>query len=311
MNMKEKRAARAAKRAEKEQNGANGNNFASANISWFPGHMTKAKREITEYLKLVDFVIELRDARIPNSSKNPLIDVLVNQKPRIILLTKKDKADPIVTKKWIEELTNENTIVLAVDHFKDNITNLIVSNSKKLMQSKLDKMKAKGMNPRALRAMVLGIPNVGKSTMINRVVNKKIAEVSDRPGVTRHVKWIRLNKEVELLDTPGILWPKFEDQEIAYKLAIIGSINDNILNLEDVCYKLIDILVKYYPNELKARYDVSLENKNYEIFEAIARARGFVKKQNEIDYARATMVFLNEFRDNKIGNLSLEFVENE
>ena len=304
MDMNKKREMRKKKREENNENSQN-----KSNINWFPGHMTKAKREITDYLKLVDFVIELRDARIPNSSKNPLIDVLVNQKPRIIILTKIDKADKEATKKWIEKLTNDQTIVLAIDNFKDNIKNIITDNSKKLMKAKIDKMLAKGMNPRALRAMVLGIPNVGKSTLINRVVNKKIAEVSDRPGVTRHIKWIKLNKDVELLDTPGILWPKFEDQNIGIKLAIVGSINDNILDLEDLSYRLIDNLVKHYPGVLNKRYNVNEKQKNYEIFKEIATNRKWFKKDQEIDYSKATMIFLNEYRDNKLGNFSLEFVD--
>ena len=302
MDMHKKREMRSKKKQENDNVST-----TKTNINWFPGHMTKAKREIQEYLKLVDFTIELRDARIPISSKNPLIEVLTNQKPRLIILTKKDKADPIQTKKWIEQLSSDNTIVFAVDHFKDNIKDLIIKNSAILMKNKIDKMISRGINPRAMRAMVLGIPNVGKSTMINRFSNKKITEVSDRPGVTRHLKWVKLNKDVELLDTPGILWPKFEDQNIGYKLAIIGSINDNVIDLEDISYYLIDILKSHYPNTLVERYDIDINLDRHEIFKQIGENRKWFKKNNEIDVLKTSTMFLNEFRDNKIGNLTLEF----
>ena len=302
MDMHKKREMRSKKKQENDNVST-----TKTNINWFPGHMTKAKREIQEYLKLVDFTIELRDARIPISSKNPLIEVLTNQKPRLIILTKKDKADPIQTKKWIEQLSSDNTIVFAVDHFKDNIKDLIIKNSAILMKNKIDKMISRGINPRAMRAMVLGIPNVGKSTMINRFSNKKITEVSDRPGVTRHLKWVKLNKDVELLDTPGILWPKFEDQNIGYKLAIIGSINDNVIDLEDISYYLIDILKLHYPNTLVERYNIDITLNKYEIFKQIGENRKWFKKNNEIDVLKTSTMFLNEFRDNKIGNLTLEF----
>ena len=302
MDMHKKREMRSKKKQENDNVST-----TKTNINWFPGHMTKAKREIQEYLKLVDFTIELRDARIPISSKNPLIEVLTNQKPRLIILTKKDKADPIQTKKWIEQLSSDNTIVFAVDHFKDNIKDLIIKNSAILMKNKIDKMISRGINPRAMRAMVLGIPNVGKSTMINRFSNKKITEVSDRPGVTRHLKWVKLNKDVELLDTPGILWPKFEDQNIGYKLAIIGSINDNVIDLEDISYYLIDILKLHYPNTLVERYNIDITLNKHEIFKQIGENRKWFKKNNEIDVLKTSTMFLNEFRDNKIGNLTLEF----
>ncbi|WP_369524491.1 ribosome biogenesis GTPase YlqF, partial [Ileibacterium valens] len=194
----------------------------SSNIQWFPGHMTKARRQMEENLKKVDFIIEIRDARIPESSRNPLIEELAGNKPRLILLSKKDKADPQLTKDWIRELSSENQEVMAVDLIRENYRKQLVAKSLKLNEKLIEKQKRKGIRPRALRAMVCGIPNVGKSTMINTLAKRKAAQTGDRPGVTKSLQWIRLDSDLELLDTPGVLWPKFEDQEIGIRLAALG-----------------------------------------------------------------------------------------
>ena len=191
-----------------EQNGS------KINIQWFPGHMTKAKREMQEKLKMVDFVIELRDARIPNASRNPMLDELCKQKPRLIILSKRDKAQASYTKQWIAHLSNETTKVLALDILKDSVTQMVVDASQQLMKAKIERMIRRGIRPRAMRAMVVGVPNVGKSTFINRISKKKIATTGDRPGVTKALQWSRVNKDLELLDTPGVLWPKFEDEQV-------------------------------------------------------------------------------------------------
>ena len=204
------------------------------NIQWFPGHMTKAKRQMEEHLKLVDMVIELRDARIPNASKNPLIEQLTKQKPRLILLTKRDKAQPEATRRWVEHLQNEQVKVLALDLLKDPLEKRITSAAKELMKDKLERMKRRGIRPRAIRAMVVGIPNVGKSTLINSLAHRRAAVTGDRPGVTKALQWVKIGKELELLDTPGVLWPKFEDAKVGMLLAVSGAIRDDILPLEEI-----------------------------------------------------------------------------
>ena len=195
-------------------------------IQWFPGHMTKAKREMQDKMKMVDLVIELRDARIPNASKNPMFEELIQQKPRLIILSKKDKADAAITKAWIQTLSNASTMVLALDIITENITPKIVKAVQTLMQAKIERMIRRGMKP---RAMVVGVPYVGKSTFINKISKKKIAVTGDRPGVTKSLQWSKINKDLELLDTPGVLWPKFEDERVGILLAITGAIRDEIL----------------------------------------------------------------------------------
>lgn len=280
-----------------------------ANIQWFPGHMTKAKRLMEANLKLCDMVIELRDARIPLSSKNPMIDKMIQKKPRLIILTKKDKADDAETQKWIKFLRDETTEVIAVDATTENVIPKIVAASKKVCKPTLDRMVSKGINPRALRSMVCGIPNVGKSTLINKLAKKKVAKTSDKPGVTRSLQWVKLNKDLELLDTPGVLWPKFESEKVGYNLAIVGSINDNILNLDDIVIYALKKLMKDYPKRLEARYSVVLKDDVFEVLDQIAIKKGWILRGNQIDYDRAMKVILNEIRDDKLGNITWETVD--
>ena len=287
----------------------NEQNASKLNINWFPGHMTKAKREMQEKLKMVDMVIECRDARIPYSSKNPLLEEIIQQKPRLILLTKIDKADPVRTKEWIDCLSNDTTQVLAVNVLKDNVVSLITAASQECMKAMIERQKRRGINPRAIRAMVVGIPNVGKSTLINRIANKKAVQAADRPGVTRSLTWVKVTKGLELLDTPGVLWPKFEDEHVGMCLAVTGAIRDEILPLEEVCAYAMRHLIQYYPQQLKERFDVEIVDDPYVMIERIAARRGFIKANNQLDMGRAIQRFLRDIRDDFVGRITWEFVD--
>ena len=287
----------------------NEQNASKLNINWFPGHMTKAKREMQEKLKMVDMVIECRDARIPYSSKNPLLEEIIQQKPRLILLTKIDKADPVRTKEWIDCLSNDTTQVLAVNVLKDNVVSLITTASQECMKAMIERQKRRGINPRAIRAMVVGIPNVGKSTLINRIANKKAVQAADRPGVTRSLTWVKVTKGLELLDTPGVLWPKFEDEHVGMCLAVTGAIRDEILPLEEVCAYAMRHLIQYYPQQLKERFDVEIVDDPYVMIERIAACRGFIKANNQLDMDRAIQRFLRDIRDDFVGRITWEFVD--
>ena len=275
-------------------------------IQWFPGHMTKAKREMQEKMKMVDMVIELRDARIPNASKNPMIEELCNQKPRLIILSKKDKADALETRKWITTLQKEDVKVLALDIIKENITPKVVEASQELMKAKIERMKRRGIRPRAIRAMVVGVPNVGKSTFINRISKKKIAVTGDRPGVTKSLQWSKVNANLELLDTPGVLWPKFEDEKVGVLLAVSGAIRDEILPLEEVAAWAMRFLMQHKPELLEKRYAIELDEDPYSNFTKIAEKRGFLKNGKEIDFKRTIETFLREIRDDRLGSITWE-----
>lgn len=275
------------------------------NINWFPGHMTKAKREMQEKMKMVDLVIELRDARIPNASKNPMIEQLIQNKPRLIILSKKDKADAAVTKAWISSLSDESTQVLALDVIKENITPKVVKAVQQLMMAKIDRMKRRGIRPRAMRAMVVGVPNVGKSTFINKISKKKIAVTGDRPGVTKSLQWSKVNNDLELLDTPGVLWPKFEDQKVGILLGVTGAIRDEVLPLEEIAAWAITYLQEHYPDLLTSRYDIEADESPYVMLERIAMKRGYMRNK-EMDSKRTIETFIRELRDDKLGSISWE-----
>lgn len=283
-----------------EQNGS------KINIQWFPGHMTKAKREMQEKLKMVDFVIELRDARIPNASRNPMLDELCKQKPRLIILSKRDKAQASYTKQWIAHLSNETTKVLALDILKDSITQMVVDASQQLMKAKIERMIRRGIRPRAMRAMVVGVPNVGKSTFINRISKKKIATTGDRPGVTKALQWSRVNKDLELLDTPGVLWPKFEDEQVGLLLAVTGAIRDEVLPIDEIALWAMRWLLENHSEALTKRYDIPLKSDPYTMLEAIAWKRGFLKNGQEVDWKRTIETFLREIRDDRLGSITWE-----
>ncbi|GAK38534.1 ribosome biogenesis GTPase YlqF [Paenibacillus urinalis] len=282
-------------------------------IQWFPGHMTRARRQIQEKLKLIDVVIELVDARLPLSSRNPMIDEILQDKPRMILLNKSDLADPKVTEEWIKYFKEEGHTALAVDANTGTGVKDIPSTAKILLKEKIDRQIAKGMNPRAIRALIVGIPNVGKSTLINRLAGRNIAATGDRPGVTKGQQWIRVGKEIELLDTPGILWPKFEDQNVGYRLAVTGAIKEEILNVEDIAFFAIKYLAQYYWPAMQERYGLSEAPKDSEdpdqivaVMEEIGRKRGAVMSGGRIDLEKASSLMLRELRGGKLGRFSLE-----
>lgn len=275
-------------------------------IQWFPGHMAKARREVTEKLKLVDIVFELLDARIPVSSANPMLDELIQQKPRIKLLNKADMADPAATARWLEILSGGNTHVLAIDAQSGKGLDKMVKLAEQILQPKWERLRAKGIRPRAIRAMIVGIPNVGKSTLINRLAGKNIAKTGNTPGVTKAQAWIKVGKTMELLDTPGILWPKFEDKETGYKLALTGAIKDTILNLQDVSIFGLRFLEKHYPGALKARYKLRDIPDIVPLFDHIGRLRGCLRAGGEIDYDKTAEVIIRDIRGMKLGPLTFD-----
>jgi len=276
-------------------------------IQWFPGHMAKARREVTEKLKLIDIVYELVDARIPLSSRNPMIDEIISNKPRIVLLNKADMADEKITKSWLEYFQNQNIEAIAIDAQKGTGLKKITDLSKQLLQEKFNKMKQKGIKPRAIRALIVGIPNVGKSTLINRLAKRNIAKTGDRPGITKAQSWIKVGKELELLDTPGILWPKFEDQEIGLKLATTGAIKDEILNLQDVAVFALQYLIEHYPDRLKERYQFDSFSENIvDIFDHIGKKRGCLMSGGFIDYDKTAELIIRELRTLKLGRITFE-----
>lgn len=272
-------------------------------IQWFPGHMQKARREMEDQLKLVDIIIELRDARVPQASANPILKELAPNKHRLIILNKADLADESQNTIWSSKFEN----CLVVNSIDDNLTKLVVNEVKRICKDKLDRAKARGIRKKMLRAMVVGIPNVGKSTLINNIVKKKVAKAENRPGVTRSLQWIRINEDVELLDTPGILWPKFDSQEDARMLALIGSINDDVIidKVELVNFGL-KYLINNYPNAISTRYDVDEKSDN--LIDDIARKKLWLSKDGDIDYNKAIDSILKDIRGNKIGRITWEYV---
>ena len=275
-------------------------------IQWFPGHMAKARREVSEKMKYVDIVFELVDARLPLSSRNPMLDQIIQQKPRLVLLNKADLADPQQTKLWQQYFRKQGHQALAITAQESKGIKALIPAAKEALKEKRERDAARGIKPRAIRAMVLGIPNVGKSTLMNRLVGKKIAQTGNKPGVTKGQQWLRLGSELELLDTPGILWPKFEDQQVGIRLACVGSIKDDILNMEELALWLIDYLRENYKDILAERYQITEEGSAVEVLEQIARARGCLKKQEELDYAKASLILFDDFRSGKMGCITLE-----
>lgn len=276
-------------------------------INWFPGHMAKTRREIKENMKLVDAVIEIRDARIAKSSSNPEVEELCGNKPRIILLNKSDLSEDRVTKDWVQKLSKENVRPIPVN----SITGEGLKNIKpvllELLKEKHDRLKSKGVVNITTRAMVIGIPNVGKSSFINKMAKNNIAKTGDKPGVTKSKQWIKTSLGIELMDTPGILWPKFEDVEVGLNLAFTGAIKDEIMDIEELALNLIERLQTYYPERLKERYKLEALSENpLDNLDNIAKKRGAVISRGNIDYNRVAVLLLDEFRGGKLGNISLE-----
>lgn len=290
---------------------------ANLTIQWFPGHMAKARREVTEKLKLVDIIFELVDARIPYSSRNPMIDEIIQHKPRLVLLNKADMADKEATKEWIAFFAEKGIRAIAINSQAGVGMREIAQAAQEILKEKFARLKAKGVKPRAIRAMIVGIPNAGKSTLINRLAKKNIAKTGNTPGVTKSQQWIKVGKEMELLDTPGILWPKFEDQEVGMKLAITGAIKDTLLNLQELTIYSIRFLEKAYPDRLKERYQLDeVPADVVELFDHIGKLRGCLMGGGLVDYDKVAELVIREIRSEKFGPLTFErpkdfFVEEE
>lgn len=271
--------------------------------------MTRAKRKIAEDLKLVDVVIELVDARIPMSSRNPDVDQIVGGKPRIIILNKSDLSDENANRLWIRYYTSNNTKVILANSIKGTGLKEATTAAKLLMKEKIDRLKSKGLLVKTIRALIIGIPNVGKSTLINKMAGRAVAQTGDRPGVTKAKQWIKINPELELLDTPGILWPKFKDEQVALNLAFTGAIKDDILDVYELGIKLLERFQKDFFNNLKEKYKLDDSHKEmsvYDLFNEIGKKRGCMIAGGEIDIRRVAVLLLDDFRGGRIGKITLE-----
>ena len=276
------------------------------NFQWYPGHMTKAKRQMQEDIKLIDLVIELVDARIPLSSRNPDIDELGKNKYRLILMNKADLADKKKTEQWSAYFKEKGFFVVSLDARTKNSMKTITDIVMEACKEKIERDRKRGIKNRPVRAMVVGIPNVGKSTFINSYAGKACAKTGNKPGVTKGKQWIRLNKNVELLDTPGILWPKFEDQMVGLRLALIGSIKDEILNVDELAVELSKFLTVHYPGLLNKRYEVAAAQEITDMIYEVAKNRNCMLKGGEPDYSKAAALIIDDFRSGKLGEITLE-----
>lgn len=280
-------------------------------IQWFPGHMAKARREVTEQLKMVDCVFELLDARIPYSSSNPMISDIIKDKPRVVLLNKMDMADPRETAKWMKHFEAEGVYPVALDAKNGKNLNMVIKAAEAVTKEKFERLAAKGLRPRAIRAMIVGIPNVGKSTLINRLAKKSLAKTGNMPGVTKKQQWIKVGKTLELLDTPGILWPKFEDQVVGKKLSLTGAIKDSIVHLDEVAIYGLEYMQMHDLETLNKHYNITIEENDpyLEIFDQIGRSRGMKNKGNEIDYESVIELVVRDIRNAKVGRYTFDRVE--
>lgn len=279
------------------------------NINWYPGHMKKTSDSIKENLKKVDVVLELIDARAPVSSENPMIPDLIGDKPKILIFNKGDLADPKENNKWMNYYKSKDINVVSVNSNTGKGIEDLLDEVDKVMEEKRKKDKVKGIISEQVRAMIIGVPNVGKSTLINSLANRKSAKTGNRPGITRTNQWIKVENRMLLLDTPGVLWPKFASEKLALNLAYIGSIKDEVIPKDDVALKLIEKLSLEYPELLKDRFNINLSDNPLENMEEIARKRGAIMRGNEIDYSRVTDIILDEFRKGTIGRITLEKVD--
>ncbi|AZN40834.1 ribosome biogenesis GTPase YlqF [Paenibacillus albus] len=285
-------------------------------IQWFPGHMTRARREIEAKLKLIDIAIELLDARVPLSSRNPMVDDILKGKPRLILLNKTDLADARTTDKWMAYFADMGHTSLAIDASTGTRVNEIPVRVKQLLHEKIARQISKGITPRAVRGLIVGIPNVGKSTLINRLAGRAIAATGDRPGVTKGQQWIKVGTEMELLDTPGILWPKFEDQHVGMKLAMTGAIKEQVINVEEVAFFAVKELTKRYWDSMSERFSLTNPPKDYDdadeivrVMEDIGRKRGCLVSGGRVDLEKASGIILRELRAGNLGRITLESPE--
>lgn len=277
-------------------------------VQWFPGHMAKTRRLIKESLPLVDAVCEIVDARLPESSRNPEIDEIIGAKPRIILLNKSDLADDKATERYIREFAEKGITALPVDCRNGKGLDRFQPAVREILKEKIRANEERGMAGKTLRVMVVGIPNTGKSSFINRMAKQAKAKVADKPGVTRGNQWFNIGQGVELLDTPGVLWPKFEDPEVGFKLSFIGSVKDEILDIQEIAVRLLAVMQKNYPDNLAQRYKISdfEELEPYELLELIAKKRGMLLRGGEYDTERAAVMILDEYRDGRLGKITLD-----
>ena len=281
------------------------------NIQWYPGHMTKTRRQMTEDVKFVDLVAEVVDARIPISSRNPDIDAMVGEKPRMIIFNRADQADPTQTAVWKSWFREKGFAVLETDAKTGKGVREFSAVVKAALKDKIEQWKAKGQVGRPVRVMVVGVPNVGKSTFINKVAKRKSAKAGDRPGVTRGKQWVNVDSGLDLLDTPGILWPKFEDQTVGMHLAFTGAVKDEVVDIEELAAALLELLRDRYPDSLRERYKLepAADAKGWELLEQAARKRGMLISGGEVDSERMARVLLDEFRGGKLGRFTLETTE--
>ena len=279
-------------------------------INWYPGHMAKTRREIKEKIDLIDIVYEVVDARMPVSSKIMDIDELVKNKPRILVMTKYDLCDKIETDKFVKQYKSEGYTVISVDLTTGQNVNQILNETNKVMSELNEKRKAKGLKPRSIRALIIGAPNVGKSTLINRLVKKKVVNVGNTPGVTKNLGWIRIEKDIELLDSPGILWPKLENQEQAHILASLSSIKEEILDIQEIAMFILELMAKLYPERLKERYEIeNFQKENWqETVEKIALKRGALMKGGVADYDKVYTLIVRDLKDGNLGKITLDRV---
>lgn len=281
--------------------------FTSVAINWYPGHMAKTRKQIIEDLKLIDIVVEILDARVPLSSRNPDLGKMIENKERIIILNKADLADENKTKEWINFYNRNNITALAVSSNNGKGINEVISKIKEKYEIIKEKYVKKGRIGKTIKVMVLGIPNVGKSSFINKISKRNAQEVGNKPGVTKQKKWIKLGEGIELMDTPGMLWPKIENNSMAMNLALVGTIGEKAIDNEDIAYYLIEYFTKEYPNKLKDRYNIQLEGKEtIEIIEEIAKKRGALISGGNIDISKISDIILNEFRSGKLGRITIE-----
>lgn len=279
-------------------------------IQWFPGHMAKAKRLVQENLKLVDAVIELLDARVPLSSRNPMVREILGKKPRLVILNKSDLADSELTRAWVRKMSSAGTPAVAVDSIHGRGINEVPRAIHQILKEKMTALAASGRRPRPPRCMILGIPNVGKSFFINRLVGQRATRTGNKPGVTRGQQWIRVGGGVDLLDTPGILWPKFDDFQVAFKLAVTGAVKEQVFNIEEVAAQLVTFLVANYPGVLAGRYQLE-ENQSDPIIvlDLIGRKRGLVGSGDVVDTYKSAVLLLKEFREGRLGRFTLDMPE--
>lgn len=278
-------------------------------IQWFPGHMAKARREVTEQLKLVDIVIELVDARLPESSRNPMIHDIIQQKPRLILMNKRDLADEKETLRWLRHYETIGEHAIAINAFETKALKSVTKEAERILSERREAKEAKGIQRRAIRAMIVGVPNVGKSTLINRLAKRNIAKTGNTPGVTKGQQWIKVGSTLELLDTPGILWPKFEDEEIGYKLALTGAITDRILHMDNIAVYALQFLEERYPSRLQERYEIdTLSDDIAETFDAIGHLRKAYERGGEIDYEKVSNLIVQDVRSGQFGRLTFDIV---